>query len=58
MEEMKNKLQKIKRKTKLNFYQDFYKFSDELAGLRQSGNYHFEKDPFCKGAKSIAVTLH
>ena len=53
-EDMINKLQSLKRKTKLKLYQNISNFYDEI-------NYkifRFEKDPFAKNAQGIGKIYH
>ena len=57
IEDMINKLQSLKKTTKLNFYQDFGNFCDELNYLRQSGNSYFKEGIPGKNAQGIAMIM-
>ena len=52
-QDLDNKLQSLKGKTKLNFYKILSNYSDELKNRRQGGTFQFEKDPFSKNVQSI-----
>ena len=41
-----NKLQSLKGKTKIKFYQEISKYYDEKNNGRQSNSFQFEEDPF------------
>ena len=48
---MNNKLQSLKRKTKLKFYQNIINYYDEKNIRRQSGTFQFEEDLFYKKSR-------
>ena len=54
-EDMINKLQLLKCKTKLKFYKNFSSYYDEMNIRRQSGNSQFEEDPFSKIVQRIGI---
>ena len=55
---MIDKLQSLKGKTKVNFYQNSSNFYDELKIRRQSDAFPFEEDPFSKRAESFSKSVH
>ena len=52
-----NKKQKLEE-TKLKTNQNFSNFYEETNCLRQNGKFHFEEDPFRKGAQNIDFILY
>ena len=56
--DMNNKLQMLKEKTKIRFYKNISNYYDEMNIRRQSGNFHFEEDPYGKGVQSIGKNYH
>ena len=52
------KLQELKGKTKLKFYQNTSNHYDEMKIRRQSGNYQFAEDPFSKKGECISKIYH
>ena len=52
-QDMINKLQQLKGKTKLKFYRNISNFYDEMNIRRQSGTFHFEEIHFSKNVQSI-----
>ena len=54
---MINKLQSLKRKTKIKFYQTLNVFYDEMNIRRQSGKFQFQEDPFSKNVEGIGKFL-
>ena len=57
-EDMINKLQSLKGEIKVKNNQNFSNFYDAMNSLGESGNFHFEDDPFSKFAWDIAMTMH
>ena len=55
---MINKLQSLKRKTKIKFYQTLNVFYDEMNIRRQSGKFKFQEDPFSKNVEGIGKFYH
>ena len=53
-EDMINKLQSLKGKTKLKFYKNISNYYDEM----NNKNFRFEEDPFAKNAQVIGKTYH
>ena len=47
-----DKLQTLKGKTKLNFYQKISNYYDEMNIRRQSGTFQIGEDPFSKNAEA------
>ena len=56
--DMIKKLQQLKVKTKLKFYQNISKFYDEMNIRKQSGTFQFEEGPFSKNVESIDKIHH
>ena len=52
-QEMIDKLQSLKGKTKLKSFKIISNYYDEMNFRRQSGNLEFEEDPFSKGVRGI-----
>ena len=50
---MFNKLQSLKCKTKLKFYQNINNYYDKMNNRRQKGTFQFEEDPSSKGVQGI-----
>ena len=57
-EDMINKLENLKGKTKLKFYQNISNYYDEMNFRRQKGNFQFEEETFSKGVQSISKDYH
>ena len=57
-EHMINKLQSLKGKTKSKCYQNISNFYDKMKIRRQSGNFHFQEDPFSENAQGIGKNYH
>ena len=57
-EGMINKLQSLKRKTKLKFYKKISKYCDEMNIRRQSGFFQLEEDPFSKDVQAFGKIYH
>ena len=57
-EDMNNKLQSLKGKTKLKFYQNVSNCNDEMKIRRQNKIFQFEQDPFSKNAGRISKIYH
>ena len=57
-DDMIKKLQSLKGKTKLKFYQKLSNYFDQRNIRRQSGTFHFEEDPFSKGVQGIGKLYH
>ena len=57
LEYLNIRLQILKTKTKLNFYQNICNFYDQMNYMRQSKSFKFEENPFSKGAQSIAFIM-
>ena len=57
-EGMIKKLQLLKGRTKLKFYQNSSNYYDEGNFGRQSGTFHFEEDPFSKKTQGISKIYH
>ena len=53
-----NKLQQVKSKTKLNFYQNISNYYDEMITRRQSNTFQFEEDPFSEIVQSVGKIYH
>ena len=53
-----NKLQSVKGKAKLKFYQSISNFYDEMNIRKQSGNFQFEEDPFSKNVQNTGKIYH
>ena len=53
-----DKLQSLKGKTKLKFYQNISYYYDEMNIRRRSNTSQFEEDPFSKNAESISKIYH
>ena len=53
-EDMINKLQSLKGKTKLKFYKNISKYYDEM----KHKNFRTQEDPFSKNAQSISEICH
>ena len=53
-EDMINKLQTLKGKTKLKFYENISNFYDEM----NNKNYRFEEDPFARNAQGFSKSYH
>ena len=58
MEDMINKLQSLKGKTKLKFYKVLKIYYDEMSIRRQSRNFLFEEDPFSENVQVIGKSYH
>ena len=52
------KLQTLKGKTKLKFYQNIKNLYDKMIYRRQNGKFHIEEDVFSKGAQGISKIYH
>ena len=52
------KLQQLKCKTKINFYQEIGNYYDEMNYRRQSGTFQFEEDPSSKNVQGVGKTHH
>ena len=57
-EDLINKLQSLKGKTKLKFFRSISDYYDEMNIRRQSGTFQFEGDPFSKGVQGIGKIYH
>ena len=57
-EDMINKIQSLKGKTKLKFYQNISNFYDEMTYARRSGTFQFQKDVSTEGAQGISKKDH
>ena len=57
-QEMIDKLQLLKGKTKLNFHQNISNYYDDMNIRRQNGIFQFEEDPFSKVAQGIGKNYH
>ena len=57
-QDMNNKLQLVKGKTKLKFYQNICKYYDEMNYRGQSNIFQFEGHPFSKNAEGISKIYH
>ena len=57
-EDMINKLQSSKGKTKLKFYQNISNLFDEMNIRTQSGNFQFEENRFSKNVQVISKISH
>ena len=55
---MIDKLQQLKGKTILGFYENISNYYNEMNIRRQSGTFQFEEDPFSKGVLGIGKTYH
>ena len=53
-EDMINKLQSLKGKTKLKFYKNINNYYDEM----NNKTFRFEEDPFAKNSQGIAKVYH
>ena len=53
-EDMTNKLQSLKGKTKLKFYRNISKYYDEM----KHKNFEFEQDPFARNAQGVSKIYH
>ena len=53
-----DKLQNLRGKTKLKFYQNISNFHDERDIRRQSGKFQFIEDPFSKNPEIISKLFH
>ena len=56
-DDMSDKLQKLKSKTKIKFIELHKITYDEKRYRRRSNTFHFEEDPFSKEAKGIGYIL-
>ena len=52
------KLQNLKGKTKLKFYQNVNNYYDEKKYRRQNGHFKFKEDVFSKGGEGVATNMH
>ena len=50
------KIQSLKGKTKLNFYQNINFHYDEMSIIKQNGTFQFEENPFSKDVQGIGKT--
>ena len=57
-QDMINKVEQLKGKTNLKFYQKVGKYYDEMNYRRQSGYFRFEEDVFSKSVQGIAEIMH
>ena len=57
-EDMNNKLQSLKGKTKIKFYKIIFNYYDEMNIRRRSGNFQFEEDPSGKNVQSFVKIYH
>ena len=57
-QDMIDKLQSLKGKTKLKFHQNISIYYVEMAYRRRSNAFQFEEDPSSKNAESISKTNH
>ena len=55
---MNIKLQQLKSKTKLKFYENISNFFDEMNTNRQNGNCQFEEDLFPENVEDIIKIYH
>ena len=53
-ENMINKLQDLKGKTKLNFYKNISKYNNEM----KNKNFQTQKDPFSRNTQGISKVYH
>ena len=53
-----NKLQQLKGKTKLKFFQNKSNYYDEMNIRRQSDNFHFEEAPISKNVQVRGKIRH
>ena len=53
-QDMINKLQSLKVKTKINFYKNISNYYNEMNIRRQSGIFQFEEGPFSKNVEGIS----
>ena len=53
-EDIISKLQSVKGRTKLNFYENIIDYYDETNIRRQNKTFQFEEDPISKNAQSIS----
>ena len=57
-ENMINKIQQLKGKTKLKFYKIISNYYEEMNIRRQSDTFQFEQDPFSKNVQGISKIYH
>ena len=57
-EDMINKLQALKVRTKLKFHQNTSTYCNEMNYRRQSITFQFEEDPFAKNVQGIGRIIH
>ena len=57
-EDMINKMQALKVRTKLKFHQSTSTYYDEMNYRRQNITFQFEEDPFAKNAQGIGRIIH
>ena len=57
-QDMINKIQLLKGKTKLKLYKDKSNYYDEMNIRRRSGKIQFEEDPFSKKVQGFIETYH
>ena len=58
IQDMIDKIQKLKGKTKLKFYQYISNYYDEMNIRRQSGTFQFKGDVFSEGAQGTSRIYH
>ena len=57
-EDIINRLQELKGKTKLKFYRSINIYYDEMNNRRQNNSFQFEEDPFSKNVQGIEKFYH
>ena len=57
-EDMTNKVQELKCKTKTMFHQNMSKYYEEMHYRRQCGYFQFEEDPFSGNVQCIGKIMH
>ena len=55
---MIDKIQQLKSKTKLEFYQNISNYCDEMNNRRRSNSFQFKENPFSKSAEGSSKSFH